>query len=258
MREDIDLIEGLGAIENDEEFLGKIKRNAKRTKTAMRNTAKAAKRGGKTTVNVPATAASASGKEMAAMTSMLSSELQDGLKSGSKQMVDATLYIVKSTNAKNNVRVFEDQDDKIIGVSNISKAKLEKNEVFCLSAIQVLYAEHATADVPSQENVAALEWGEIPAKMQNGEFTFRAGTQTLLDRMSMQVFKNHKTDNIQASSANVGGVAYGQGELGFFKLANPKLIRTQEALDMFMEFAGNNAAHSFVKVILYGTKIMSK
>ena len=127
--EDIDYVNGLGATESDEEFLGKIKRNTKKAKTAMRNTAKAAKAGKKSTkvsVNVPATAASASGKEMAAMTSMLSPELQEGLKSGSKQMVDATIYVTKFVGGKSNVRMFEDSDDKLIGVSNISKAKLEK------------------------------------------------------------------------------------------------------------------------------------
>lgn len=259
--EDIDYVNGLGATESDEEFLGKIKRNTKKAKTAMRNTAKAAKAGKKSTkvsVNVPATAASASGKEMAAMASMLSPELQEGLKNGSKQMVDATIYAVKCVTGKDNVRMFEDSDDKLIGVSNISKAKLEKNEVFCLSAIQFLYGTHASSDTPSRDIVKAIDWKEIPAALQNGEFTFRAGTKTLFDRMAMQVFKNHTTDNIQASSANVGGVAYGQGELGFYKLANPKLIRTQEALDLFPEWsAATGDSHAFLKVVLYGSKIMS-
>ena len=106
--EDIDYVNGLGATESDEEFLGKIKRNTKKAKTAMRNTAKAAKAGKKSTkvsVNVPATASSASGKEMAAMASMLSPELQEGLKNGSKQMVDATIYAVKCVTGKDNVRI---------------------------------------------------------------------------------------------------------------------------------------------------------
>ena len=260
VREDVEFVAGLGAIESDEEFLGKVKRNAKKVKTAMRNTAKAAKNAGKTnktTVNVPATAASASGKEMAAMVSLLSPELQQGLKDGSKQMVDATIYVTKLIGGKTNIRMFEDSDDKMIGVANISKAKLEKNEVFCLSAIQVLYGT-AAADDMTQANIAPIEWKEIPANVQNGEFTFRAGVRTVFDKMANQIFKNHNIDNIQASSANVGGVAYGHGELGFYKLANPMLLRTQEALDMFVEWAAAAESHAFMKVVLYGTKIMSK
>ena len=257
--EDIDYVNGLGATESNEEFLGKIKRDPKKAKTAMRNTAKAAKTGKKSTqvsVNVPATAASASGKEMAAMTSMLSPELQEGLKSGNKQMVDATIYVTKFVGGKSNVRMFEDSDDKLIGVSNISKAKLEKNEVFCLSAIQVLFGT-AAADTLDQSNIAPIEWKEIPAALQNGEFTLRAGVQTLFDRMSNQIFKNHNVDTVSATAV-VGGVAYGHGEIGFYKLANPKLLKTQEALDMFVEWAAAAPAHTFVKVVLYGTKIMSK
>ncbi len=259
MSEEFDLIEGLGAMESDDDFLGRIKRNTKKVKNAMRKTAKAAMSGkkAKVSVNVPATAASASGKEMAAMTSMLSPELQEGLKSGSKQMVDATIYVTKFVGGKSNVRMFEDSDDKLIGVSNISKAKLEKNEVFCLSAIQVLFGT-AAADTLDQSNIAPIEWKEIPAALQNGEFTLRAGVQTLFDRMSNQIFKNHNTDTIQGASAAVGGVAYGHGEIGFYKLANPKLLKTQEALDMFVEWAAAAPAHTFVKVVLYGTKIMSK
>ena len=259
LREDVNYIEGLGAIEDQEEFLGKIKANAKRTRNAMRNTAKAAKNAGKAKsvkVNVPATAASASGKEMAAMVSMLNPELQEALKKGTKKLADAAIYVVKSVKDAKNVKMFEDSDDKQIGVSNISKAKLEKNEVLCLSAIQVLYGVGETANL-TPENVATIDWGELPSEIQNGEFTFRSSSTTLLDHLSNQIFKNHKVSEIQASSANVGGVAFGQGEVGFYKLANPSLISTQEAIDMFVEWGKTISANGFIKVVLYGTKIMN-
>lgn len=263
MNEDVELINGLGSIESDEEFLGKVKKNTKKVKSAMKSTAKKAASKTSTKVNVTATtasAASASGKEMGAMVSMLSNDLQEGLKNGSKQLVDATIYTVKALNG-NKLRVFEDSDDKKIGVCNIAKAKLEKNEVFCLSAIQVLYGTTTSADTYGTN----VDWGEIPSKLQAGEFTFRAGTQVLFDRFSTQVFKNHKVDrNITPATASLpsseSAVAFGQGEFGFYKLANPKLIRTQEALDMFVEWNDTIAPdnYAFVKVILYGTKIMSK
>ena len=265
--EDIEFVNGLGATESDEEFLGKIRRNTKKARTAMRNTAKAAKakagrKSTKVSVNVPATAASASGKEMAAMASMLTPELQEGLKKGSIRMADATIYVVKPINAVKNVRMFEDSDDKLIGVCNISKAKLEKNEVMCLSAIQVLYGVSqlsTPAATLSQENVATIDWGEIPTAVQSGEFTFRAGGNTKLDRVSMQVFKNHKVDAVNDTTNHyASATSYGQGEMGFYKLANPQLIKTQEAIDMFVEWAANAPANSFLKVILYGTKLMSR
>lgn len=257
MNEDVEFINGLGSIENDEEFLGKIKRNAKKVKKAMKSTAKKASSKASAKVNVMATMASASsmsGKEMSSMVNMLSADLQEGLKNGNKQFVDATIYTTKAVAGVNKVRIFEDSDDKVIGVCNIAKAKLEKNEVFCLSAIQVLFATHASSDDLTPANVATLDWSEIPAQMQAGEFTFRAGTQVLFDRFSTQVFKNFHT-NVTASASES---SFGQGELGYYKLANPKLIRTQEALDMFVEWAGNAPSHGFVKVVLYGTKIMSK
>lgn len=255
--EDIDYVNGLGMTESDDDFLGKIKKNTKKAKTAMRNTAKAAKANKKVSINVPATASSGSGKEMAAMVSMLSKDIQEGLKNGTKKLADAAIYVVKAVKDAKNVKMFEDSDDKQIGISNISKAKLEKNEVLCLSAIQVLYGVGASATL-TPENVATIDWGELPSEIQNGEFTFRSSSETLLDHLSMQIFKNHKVSEIQASDANVGGVAFGQGEVGFYKLANPQPIRTQEALDMFVEWGKTITANGFIKVVLYGTKIMSK
>ncbi len=261
MNEDyMETINGLASVTSEEEFLGKVNANPKKAMKAVKKAAKttakaktAVKKANTTaaaaaTVSTVASPTAGSRAEFQARMHNLTADLQEGLKKGKKQLVDATLYNVKSISGNKNIRMFEDSDDKLVGISNVSRAKLEKDEVFLLSGIQLLYGVGASAD-RNQSNVGAIGWKELSKEIVNGEFTLRAGTQTILDRQSTSVFKNHMIETV--------GV-HGEGVNGFYKLANPKLIRTQEAIDMFLEWAEPAESNAFLKVVLFGSKIMSK
>lgn len=221
---------------------------------ALQTAANAGKETVSTTVTTPTTPTSGSRNEFMARFASLSSDMQAGLLNGRYQLVDSVIYNTKAIGGQNNIRMFDDADDKIIGVGNISRGKLEKNEVFLLSAIQLLIAtapakggSGSDANDPAftevtRQNMARLEWDVVDKNVRAGEHTFRAGTQTLLDRVCNEVFAYEGDSH----------------EKGLYKLANPKLIRTQEALDLFIEFAEVAPAGTFLRVVMYGSKVMNK
>ncbi|NCB08790.1 MAG: hypothetical protein EOM73_11560, partial [Bacteroidia bacterium] len=71
--------------------------------------------------------------EMLDKFALLPKEIQAGLSSGKLQMTDHVIYATKSVSGATTVKLFEDSDSRMVGVCNISKAKMEKNEYFLLS-----------------------------------------------------------------------------------------------------------------------------
>jgi len=245
---------------SDEELLGAIKRNPKGFKRAVAQ--KTASTNKQTTAKAIASSvpAAASRGEFEERMNLLSPDLQAGLRNKSLQLADHTVYVTKSISGLTSIKMFEDADDKIVGVSNISSGKLEKNEVFLLSGIQLLYGV-GTGTAITKDGVAAVtQWLQIPLLVENGEFTFKVSQKTLLDRVSNSIFKRHMAveTTIQAGGANVGGSAWavGEGMPGFFKLANPKMIETQQSIEMNLEWCAAAASNSYLKAILWGTKVM--
>ena len=69
---------------------------------------------------------------------MLPSEIQRGLANHSLQAVDTALYVVKSITGSKVIKMFKDDDNKVVGISNISSGKLEKGNFFLLYGMQLL------------------------------------------------------------------------------------------------------------------------
>lgn len=255
---EFDNFEGLVEGMSDEEFLGAIRRNPRRYRKAIVRRHKTRNVGAMTP---PKSEKTASRAEFESRFNLLSKDLKAGLRSKQLQLVDSKIYTVKTISEVNRALIFEDDDQKAIGVRNISQGKLPKDEVFLLSAIQVLYGV-GTGKNETQTDVATVtEWTEIPALLQSGEFNLTANRKSLIDAMPMSVFANHSHSagiiKNDAGSENVGGFGYatGEGAPGYFKLANPKLIETQTSIEMPMEWAAAAAEYAFVKVIFHGTKV---
>lgn len=249
-------IAGVLAGISDEELLATVRRNPKAFRTRLMKVSAGAGQKSSTVVasgNVKA----ASRAEFEDRFGLLNKELQQGLRSKTHQLADASIYVVKSISAAKTIKMLEDSDTKIVGVSNISSGKLEKNEVFLLSGIRLLYGVgSSTANTQTGVNTVS-QWIPIPIKIQNGEFTLRAAGKTLIDRMANSVFATHNVETVSsAAPAIVGGVSYGDGPFGYYKLANPKLIETQQAIELNLEWADSAAANSYLKVEFIGTKVM--
>ena len=174
-------------------------------------------------------------------------------------MSDHVIYATKSVSGATTVKLFEDSDSRMVGVCNISKAKMEKNEYFLLSGIRLLQGT-GTGTTADKSGIAAIttDWDLLEFKVKNGEFTFRVSQKTLIDRMSLLPFANFNESIVTGQTYNVGGYAFGSaGNLpGFVKLANTKLINPDESIECNLEWVAAATTNSFVRIELYGTRII--
>ena len=105
--------------------------------------------------------------------------------------------------------MLRDDDNKTVGYTNISSAKLEKGAFFLLHAIRLMYGV-ADQGTNSPLNV---NFSITPDFIRNGEFEFKANGAVLVPNTSLEVF-NTKGNNKLVE--------------GTYVLDNPKLIRDQQ------------------------------
>jgi hypothetical protein len=140
--------------------------------------------------------------------------INGGMKRGELRLADTTLYSIKKVASK-TIKMFETQDTKAIGLNSLSGAKLPKNQAFLVSGITVL------AGVPADltaDKIMATSYGKIedyPA-IASGEFNLKANKKAILPESSMLMFKT---------------AGFSQVPVGYYKLANPRLIHD----DIFIE-----------------------
>ncbi len=139
---------------------------------------------------------------------------------GGVRLADYTIYSTKIITSK-TIKMFEPQDDKEVGVRNISNAKLPKNMVFLVSGIFLLTGTNPEAD--NREGLKAIDFKSvrgIPA-ICNGEFSLKANRKQIIPEN--QSIRRFATDNDHTIP------------LGYYKLDNPRLIRDEELIEFTVE-----------------------
>lgn len=164
----------------------------------------------------------------------LPEDTREGLVSKRKQLVDTTLYIVKDISGSKIIKMFQDDDNKIVCMSNISGGKLEKGNFMTLKGIQLLYGV-----APEGEDYKKVNFGIIPDYIRNGEYEFTANSSILIPSRSLEVF-------------DTTGM---QGRRGYNELANPKMLETQQPLEFEAEWASHAPERAYLKIILHGTSV---
>ena len=219
---DLDL---MGAI-SDEELMGAIEAAtpAQRKKLArkVKSQPKAASSGGRAT----------SRGELEKRMHLLPKEIQDGLAKKTLQAVDAAFYVTKNVSGNRIIKMMKDDDNKVVGVSNISGGKFEKGNVMLLDGIIIL-ASVGIADA------ASGEYQILPSIIRNGEFEFKANGTTIVPLTSLEIFNTTGTHK----------------QVGFYKLDNPKIIYDQQSMELNLEWGANAAENTIVKAILVGTAV---
>lgn len=166
---------------------------------------------------------------------LLPKEIQSGLGRKSLQAVDAAFYVVKDVSGSKVQKLFKDDDNKVVGMSNISSAKLEKGNFFMLNGITLLAGTAGQGETATDVN-----FNIIPDYLRNGEFEFIANGTTLIQSASNELF-------------NTTGL---QVPIGNYRLDNPKLIKDQQTIELNMEWGSNAPANTYLKAILRGTIII--
>ena len=217
---------GLESVEEQEELLGRIWRNPRTRRKFMRKvfSARGNRPGGRMT----------SRDDFQRRFSQLPTETRRSLLTRKKQLVDTAIYIAKEISGNKIVKLLQDDDNKVIGKSNISGGKLEKGNFFTLKGIQLLYGVAAQDESQFQVN-----YGVLPDFLRNGEFEFVANGSILIPSMSLEVFNTTGMDR----------------RLGYFELVNPKMIETQQPMDFEIEWGSNAPERSYLKAVFHGTSV---
>jgi hypothetical protein len=144
--------------------------------------------------------------------------IREALAKGDLRLADTIIYSVKPVTSK-TIKLFETQDDKEIGLRNVSNAKLPKNQALLVSGIILLagVSADATKDKIMATNFDKLE--SFPA-IANGEFNLKANKKQIVPETSCNVFK---TLNNHFSA------------VGYYKLHNPRLIHDDILIEATIE-----------------------
>ena len=171
-------------------------------------------------------------------------KVAEGIKEGRLQLADSAYYSIKYAGDKATIHLFETQDAKEIGVTNVTQSKLPKDRLFLCNRIMLLAKEFEgelpQSDTAWKQLIKSANFDSIKAVagLQNGVFTFVANKKIIIDERPMQEFV---TDN------NL------QVNLGTYYLENPRFIRDDEEFEFTIELGDDAPDKTLVKVVLAGT-----
>ena len=140
------------------------------------------------------------------------------LAKGNLRLADALIYSIKPVTSK-TIKMFETQDDKEIGLRNISNAKLPKNQALLVSGIVLLAGVSVDATKDSIMATAYSKLEDYPA-IANGESNLKANKKIIMPETSNNFFKTAGITTIP---------------VGYYKLANPRLIHDDIQIEFTVE-----------------------
>lgn len=176
--------------------------------------------------------------EMEKHFSELPDHVKEGLAKGELRLADFTLYSRKVVSSK-TIKMFETQDDKQVGICNISNAKLPKNQCLLVSGIYLLGG--TSADSSKDKLMSSLlyltsNYGAIAS----GEFSLKANKKQIIADTSIIDFNTNGFTSVPQ---------------GYYKLANPRLIQDDVLIECTIELGTMDglSANTFLYVGLHGT-----
>ena len=166
--------------------------------------------------------------------SQLPDETRARLAKGELHAADAAFYVVKSVAGSRSQKMLRDDDNKVVGISNLSSGKLEKGSYFLLDGITLLAGTAGEGETAHDVNFNVL-----PDFIRNGQFELSANNTTIIDGASLELFNTSGQD-----------VA-----VGHYTLDNPKMIDEQKAIELNLEWGADAPAGTFIKAILRGSVV---
>lgn len=176
--------------------------------------------------------------EMEKFFAELPANIKEALVKGDLRLADTMVYSIKPVNSK-TIKMWETQDDKEVGLRNISNAKLPKNQALLVSGVVLLAG---TAADSSKDKIIAADYKGLenfPALL-NGEFNLKYNKRQIVPETSNYVFR---TQN------------YSYVPLGYYKLSNPRLIVDDVLIELTIELGSTDGipANTYVYAGLHGT-----
>jgi hypothetical protein len=166
---------------------------------------------------------------------LLPVEVQKGLAAQTLQAVDVIMYTVKAVSSNKVIKMFKDDDNKVVGLSNISSGKLEKGNFFLLYGVQLM-----CGIAEGTETAGDVNFTQIPDFIRNGEFEFKANGTVLVPSTSNEAFLTEGRDMFR----------------GMYLLDNPKVIKDQQPIEFNIEWYSNAPDKTYLKATLHGTVVI--
>lgn len=211
----------------DEELLGALKRAnpVQRQKLVNKITSTGARSRG-------------SRAEMEKHFAELPAHIKSGLSKGELRLADSVIYSIKPVSSK-TIKLFETQDDKEVGLRNISNAKLPKNQSMLVSGIILLVGK---AESNNKDKIIGTKFSKIedyPA-IANGEFSLKCNKKQIVPETPNVIFKTDQLHRVP---------------VGYYKLANPRLIHDDMLIEMVIELGSMEGIqeNTFIYAGLHGT-----
>lgn len=148
----------------------------------------------------------------------LPKHIKDELAKGNLRLADALIYSIKPVSSK-TVKMFETQDDKEIGLRNISNAKLPKNQALLVSGIVLMAGVSANN---TKEAIMSTYFNAIDSfpAVALGESNLKANKKIIMPETSNYFFRNN---------------FFSGRPIGYYKLANPRLIQDDILIEYTVE-----------------------
>ena len=150
----------------------------------------------------------------------LPAHIRAQLAKGDLRLADALIYSIKPVTSK-TIKMFETQDDKEIGIRNISNAKLPKNQALLVSGIVLMAGTPGQGEI-AKDTVMSTYFNAVDSfpAIALGESNLKANKKIILPETSNYFFKTN----------------YFSGQpIGYYKLANPRLIHDDIQIEFTVE-----------------------
>ena len=171
-------------------------------------------------------------------------KVAEGIKEGRLQLSDSAYYSIKWAGDKATIHLFETQDAKEIGITNVTQAKLPKDRLFLCNRI-ILLATEFEGEIPGSDIgwkrlLKTTDFDSIKkvAGLQNGVFTFMANKKIIIDERPMQEFVTDGNTTIN---------------IGTYYLESSRFIRDDEEFEFTIELGDDAPEKTLIKVVLAGT-----
>ncbi len=167
--------------------------------------------------------------------------VQEGLKNGSLHLADTAIYSIKPMDR--TIRMFEEKDDRELGLRNISGGRLEKNQCLLLTGLRIM--SHVAPSASKEDIISGWDSAiEVFPPLVLGEFCLKVSQRIVIPETPNIVFRSEGDVTMGASPA-------------YYKLANPVLINEEERIELTIELgsmkAGFPGSLPYVKAALFGT-----
>jgi hypothetical protein len=177
-------------------------------------------------------------EEMETHFASLPKHIRQALIDGELRLADTIVYSVKPIVSK-TIKMFETQDDKGIGLRNISNAKLPKNQALLVSGIIIMVG---TAGGETKDDWMSTSFDvidKVPA-LNNGEFSLKSNKKQIVPETSNMVFNSRGHSSVQ---------------VGYYKLDNPRLIEDDVLIELTIELGTmkNIPKNAVIYAGLHGT-----